>query len=282
MEISKDYQTKLFPYAYNILGTTDDAKDVVQDVIMGHVERNGENIENEASYLVKSVINKSINLKKRNMKMVGDTTWLPEPVSIESADADIKSHEIISYSVLVLLEHLNPKERAVFILKEVFDYSHQEIADIFSISVENSRKLLSRAKNVLREKNSDFGVHSAHETGFLHNYIDVIKSGDVETLEKMLSDQITAKTDGGGKVTVVSELTSGVEAVAQFAMKVYNMYLKNYTVKFKNLNHEPVLLFYKGSRLVSCQIFDLAGEDGKIRNMYSVVDPAKLRKIEKK
>lgn len=281
MSILNDYQKKLFPYAYNILGSSDDAKDVVQDVMVSHIAESKKQVENESAYLIKSVIYKSINLKKRNMRMVGDTTWLPEPIATEGADSNLHSQEIISYSVLVLLEYLNPKERAVFILKEIFDYSHRDIADIFSFSIENSRKLLSRAKTLLKHQNLDFGSKAVDDTGFLQNYITVIKNGDAKTLEKMLSEQITAKTDGGGKIKVLSELTSGIKEVANFALKIYDMYLENYTVRFKKLNHEPALLFYKGDILVSCQIFDIADEDGKIQNIYSVVDPAKLRNIEK-
>ena len=150
MDISEDYQAKLFPYAYNILGSINDAQDVVQDVIVNHIESNRDNITNTSAYLIKSVINKSINLKKRSKKMDGQTTWLPEPIATESPDKNINSQEIISYAMLVLLEYLDPRERGVFILKQAFDYSHQEIAEVFSISIENSRQLLIRAKNTLK------------------------------------------------------------------------------------------------------------------------------------
>jgi RNA polymerase sigma-70 factor (ECF subfamily) len=281
MEFLKNYQDTLFPYAYNILGTSDDAMDVVQDVVMSHLSNQKTGIENESAYLIKSVINRSINLKIRSKKMVGEATWLPEPIATENADKKINSQEILSYSLLVLMEYLNPQERAVFILKEAFDYSHQEIAEIFSFTVENSRKLLSRAKKTLKEKGSDYNSNSIPGTNFLTEYIDVIRNGNVEMLEQMLAEQITAQTDGGGKVKVLSEFTSGIKAVARFAIKVYDLYLKNYQVKFRNLNHTPSLLFYKGSILISCQIFDRDTATGKINNIYSVVDPEKLKGIEK-
>jgi RNA polymerase sigma-70 factor (ECF subfamily) len=281
MEFLENYQARLFPYAYNILGTSDDAKDVVQDVVMSHLSNQKPGIENESAYLIKSVINRSINLKIRNKKLVGEASWLPEPIATEKADEKINSQEIVSYALLVLLENLDPQERAVFILKEAFDYSHQEIADIFSFTVENSRKLLSRAKKALKEKGSDFNSNSTPEPNFLTDYIEVIRNGNVEILEQMLADQITAQTDGGGRVKVLSEFTSGIKAVARFAVKVYDLYLKNYQVKFRRLNHTPSLLFYKGSTLISCQIFDIDTKTRKINNIYSVVDPEKLKGIEK-
>lgn len=281
MDILKSYQQTLFPYAYNILGSTDDARDVVQDVIVGHIGRDGDDIKNESAYLIKSVVNKSINLKNRNKKMQRQTTWLPEPIATDRADNKINRQEIISYAMMVMLEHLNPKERAVFILKEAFDYSHEEIAQLFSFSVENSRKLLSRAKNTLKKKGLDLAPKDVPQIDFLSEYVDVVQKGDVKLLEQMLSDQITAQTDGGGKIKVLSEFMVGIDAVANFAIKVYEMYLKDYQIKIGELNRTPALLFYQEDTLVNCQLFSLDGATGKISNIYSVVDPEKLKNLKK-
>lgn len=279
MDISEDYQTKLFPYAYNILGCIDDANDVIQDVIVNYIESNKENIRNELSYLIKSVINKSINLKLRNKKMVGQTTWLPEPIATESADKKINTNEIISYAMLVLLEHLNPKERAVFILKEAFDYSHQEIAEVFSISIENSKQLLSRAKKTLKEHGSDLNLNSAYPRDFLSAYVDIIRNGDVKMLEEMLSEHITARTDGGRKGKGFVGFISGIKAVARLLVEGYDLYLKKRRIEYRNLNHSPALLFYKGNKLLACQMLDIEIDTGKIKNIYSIADPKKLRKL---
>jgi RNA polymerase sigma factor (sigma-70 family) len=279
MDILKDYQTKLFPYAYNILGSIDDANDVIQDVVVNYIESDRDDIRNELAYLVKSVINKSINLKTRNKKMVGQTTWLPEPIATENADKKINAQEIISYAMLVLLEYLNPKERAVFILKEIFDYSHQEIAEIFSVSIDNSKQLLSRAKNTLKEQDSNFNVSSTFSDDFLSKYVDIIRNGDVKMLEEMLSEHITAKTDGGGKGKGFIELTSGIEKVALLLVKGFDLYLKKRRIEFKNLNHSPALLFYKGDKLLACQMLGIDSVTGKINNIYSIADPKKLKRL---
>src|SRR5690606_40049058 len=101
-----DYQSKLLPYAYNILGSVDDALDVIQDVMMKRLTGVGTAMGKERAYLIKSVINRAINLKTRKKRIRGEGIWLSEPVATESADAGIKKKEIISYSMLVLLEHL--------------------------------------------------------------------------------------------------------------------------------------------------------------------------------
>lgn len=145
----KEYPHILFPYAYNILGSAEDARDVIQDVLTKFYTDAREDIANEKAWLVKSVINHAINTKTRRRRTVQPEVWLPEPVATESADANIYLKDILSYSLLVLLEKLNAKERAIFILKESFDYPHDEIANILSITEEHSRKLLSRARSKL-------------------------------------------------------------------------------------------------------------------------------------
>ena len=108
-----DYQQILFPYAYNILGSVEDARDIVQDVLAKFYAENREDIASEKAYLIKSVINHAINTKTRRRKTVQPEVWLPEPVATESADANVYLKDILSYSLLVLLERLNAKERAV-------------------------------------------------------------------------------------------------------------------------------------------------------------------------
>lgn len=277
MDIYQNYQNRLFPYAYNILGSSDDAMDAIQDVIAKFLLTPDKNIENENAYLIKSVINQSINIKKRNKKNLGNSMWLPEPVSTEKADSNIERKEIISYSMLLLLEKLNPKERAVFILKEAFDYSHQEIADVLSFSIENSRKLLSRAKKTLEDSNLVSTPSLSVASELLHKYINIIKNGDVSTLEQMLSADISVKTDGGGKINIVSEFTTGIKATIDLMLYVYQTYQKSFSVKFSLLNHQPALLFYEDEKLINCQIFEFEKYGGKIRKIYSVVDPAKLK-----
>ena len=145
----KDYQSILFPYAYNILGRAEDARDAVQDVLYRQLSGQQKEFDNEKAYLIKAVINQSINIKEKNKKIRYGDEWLPEPIATEETDKAIQLNDIAAYSLLILLEKLNPKERAVFILKEGFGYAHEEIAEVLSATVENSRQLLSRAKRKL-------------------------------------------------------------------------------------------------------------------------------------
>jgi RNA polymerase sigma-70 factor (ECF subfamily) len=274
----KDYQKKLFPYAYNILDSYDDAKDAVQDVVAKHFLNNSNTtIENESNYLIRGVINQSINLKKRKSRTLNPKLTLPEPISTENADTDITRKDILSFSLLVLLDKLNPKERAIFILKEAFDYSHDDIARTLDLSIENSRKLLSRAKAKLGEyKPSRPG--SASTTRQLEDYISAIQTGNMKSLENMFAKEISVKTDGG-TVSIVAEFVSGIIPVAQFLTYVYTMYQTKATIRITSVNNQPALLFYKDGILINCQVFSINSESGAIQDIHSIVNPEKLKNL---
>jgi RNA polymerase sigma-70 factor (ECF subfamily) len=108
----------LTTYAYNILGSLEDAQDVVQDAFLKYHLVNKQDINDEKAYLTRMVVNLAINLKKKLQKSLADYPgeWLPEPVATDSADAQLEKEEILSYSLMVLLEKLNPRQRGVFFL----------------------------------------------------------------------------------------------------------------------------------------------------------------------
>src|SRR5690606_30692435 len=112
---------KLFPYAYNILGNIGDCQDVIQEVLIKFNEKEGGSISNPKEYLIKSVINQAINLKKKNDRERQQKITLPEPIVTNQGESKIELDEIRNYSMLVLLDTLNTKERAVLLLKEAFD-----------------------------------------------------------------------------------------------------------------------------------------------------------------
>ena len=277
----KDYQQILFPYAYNILGSAEDAKDAIQDVLSNYVATPREGVENEKNYLIKSVINHSINLRSRRKKVSYGEVWLPEPVATELADTNINLKDIVSYSLLILLEQLNPKERAVFILKEGFGYSHQEISEVLSGTVELSRKLLSRAKTKLSQSQHPVKLHREPvPSEILERYVNTIRGGDTERLEDLLAEDITFYADGGGKVNVVKKICTGIHEVADLLVYVYHKFEVNARIIATTVNHQPALLFYVDGKILSCQVLGISPESGEIYQISTVVDPDKLKNIE--
>lgn len=279
----KGYSQMLFPYAYNILGVYQDAEDAVQDVLSNYFANQREDIKNIKGYLVKSVINQSINIKNKRKKVSYEDIWLPEPIATEEADDNINLRDIASYSLLILLEKLNPKERAVFILKEAFGYSHQEIADVLSGSVEQSRQLLSRGKSKLSstKPKSKKLERDIMPEGVLDKYINAIRGRDTETLENLLSSDITFFADGGDKVQVAKKRCAGYTEVSELLFFVYHKFQASYKIYATLINHQPALLYYQGAQLRICQIFDILASNDKIERICSIVDPEKLKNISK-
>ena len=269
----------LITYAYNIIGSYEDSKDIVQDAYVKfmHVD---ESIENKKAYLIRTVINLSINFKNRQKKLIHEYpgAWLPEPVATEKADAAINSKETLSYSLMVLLEKLNAKQRAVFILKEAFNYDHEEIAEVLGIAVENSRKTLSRAKEQLRS--GDTVTPKKFSSTYLDNYINVIHNTDMEALEKLLNEDIVLVSDGGGKVAASLKPVEGRQHVMKFLLGVYNKFYRSQRIEKVFINHQPALLYFVDDVLTNCQIFSLS--NGKIENIYFIRNPDKLKLLEEK
>jgi RNA polymerase sigma factor (sigma-70 family) len=271
-------QKILFPYAYNILGSVEDAKDVIQDVLTNYIARSPGDVEDEKNYLIRSVINRAINAKKRKRKVIGPSEiWLPEPVATDdAADRNLYLKDILSYSLLVLLEKLNATERAVFILKESFDYTHQEIAAVLSIAEDHSRKLLSRARTKLFKPGPSAKDRDAHTSALLQRYMDAIQRRDVATLESLLSAEIAYYADGGPNIQVVKKICIGVPDVAELVIMAYHRFQARLTVRLTWVNFQPAFVFYDGDLLAVCQVFHL-DKDGKIVQINTLVGPEKLR-----
>lgn len=265
---------RLITFSYNITGCYEDSKDIVQDVLEKYIGVDTSRIENESNFLVKSVINHSINFKKKQQRIREYQGWLPEPVETGTADEKILSEETATFSMLILMEHLTPKERAVFVLKEGFSYSHEEIAEVISTTVENSRKLLSRAKQKLG--NSAFsGIHNSKNRQEVHTFAEAIHQGDVRRLEEMLCHDICLTADGGPEGNVVVRYISGSARVLDVLIYVYNTYQKDLVKKFVTINHQPGILYLdKNNNITSCQVFEI--NEGQLQNIYSVVYPQKL------
>jgi RNA polymerase sigma-70 factor (ECF subfamily) len=282
--VDKDYYRKLFPYAYNVLGSVEDARDAVQEVVANHVSESRSHIADQKNYLIRSVINLSISMKARQKKTMRDgELWLPEPVSTsDAADHDLNLKDILSYSLLMLMEQLKPTERAVFILKESFDYSHEDIAEILSITQEHSRQLLTRAKTALfKPAPRRDPITREHQREVLENFITAIRDRDLQKLEGIMVADIEFHADGGGKVPLAAPRCIGFSDVADLQMMIYQKYLVTANRIVTEVNHQPALLSIVNGVLTSCQVFTLDQQDGKILQINAVLDPHKLKSLYK-
>lgn len=276
-----DWQSRLLPYAYNILGDSMEAEDVVQEVLSHYLLNPADHIQKPLHYLVKSVINRSITEKKkiqvRKEKYRGE--WLPAPVSTEEGiyrHADRNS--IINYSLLLLLERLNAKERAAFILKETFDFAHHEIADVLETSEENSRQLYKRARKKLEPDIDGVLTMSPESKATIESLTDAILQADVDRLKLLLSNDVRSISDGGEKVKAARNIISGKDHVAKFLQAIYGKYLvPNTKYQFTTLNRLPAILFRSDGKVYRCMLFDI--QENVIQGIYIVVNPDKLHAL---
>ena len=266
---------KLLTYSYNILGSLEDAKDVVQDVMEKYIHLDKTSIENEIHYLTRMVINHSINFKNKSKKQAAYGVWLPEPVSTETAETHLIREQVAHYTLLVLMETLNPKERAVYMLREAFNYSHEEIAIALNITSDSARQLYSRAKKSLSQY---VKIEQYNHRDKLPQYIAAIVNGDLKALEELLAGDIKIMADGGDKIRVVKDIEVGKTSTAQLVQHVYALFLEGKQYTFAQINHQPAICFWQNKRLYNCQVFSF-DDAGKIGFIYSVVDPDKLKSI---
>ncbi len=279
--LMEDTRSLLKTYAYNILGSYEDAKDVVQDAYLKFSNMDTRAIENKKAYLIRTVVNLSINLKQRQKKFLPQYRgeWLPEPIATEKADTAITRKEILSYSLMVLLEKLNAIKRAVFILKEAFEYDHKEIAGVLNITEENSRKIFSRAKLDLKDaKTAD--SRSTPDDDYLNKYLEVIYNGDTGQLENLLQHDVTAISDGGGKASAALRPISGKLKVTKFLFGIFKKFYRTTEearIEQGNINHHPALLYYHNNTLLTCQIFDF--KNGNISRIWFIRNPDKLQSL---
>jgi RNA polymerase sigma factor (sigma-70 family) len=265
-------------YAYNILGSYEEAKDVVQDVYLKISQVPHESIRDIKNYMIRMVINLAIDQKRRQQKLreAYPGQWLPEPIATENPESSVYKKEILSYSLMVLLEKLDPKQRAVFILKEAFDYDHDEIATVLGISIENSRKILSRAKDELKTSASP---NHKIQRELVQQYMTVLEKHDVKALEKLLNDQILVVSDGGGKATAFMNPIQGVKSVVALTQGLFKKGYGDAQTEFAWLNHQPAVFYYREGSIMTIQIFSI--DNHHVDRIFYIRNPEKMGSVKK-
>jgi RNA polymerase sigma factor (sigma-70 family) len=276
-----EFQSALLPFAYNILGDSMEAKDVVQEILNHYFLSDTGHIQNPKAYLVRSVINRSITEKKRiqleKKKYTGE--WLPAPVNQEAGIYQLADRDrIINYSLLVLLERLNPKERAVFILIETFDFAHKEVAEVLDTTIENSRQLYKRARQKLEPDIHKPIILNEQSKIVIEKLTEAILMADVEKVKQLLSDDVRSISDGGNKARAARKILIGRDHVARFLQAIYGKYLPEDSESYiTQINHRPAIIFKQNGAVYRCMIFEI--REGAIDTIYIIVNPDKLLSI---
>ena len=276
------HRSLLFSVAYRMLGSRADAEDMVQETFLRWQQAANSGIRDARAFLVTVItrlcINQLQSARSKREEYFGQ--WLPEPL-VGSTENPINMAGIdgsLSMAFLVLLERLTPVQRAVFLLREVFDYEYQEVADMLALTESNCRQILKRAKEYVASDRPRFDVSREEQERLLQQFLQTTSHGDMQGLIALLSKDVVLYTDGGGKATAVPNPIFGAEKVARFFTVGGGKFLpKEIVRRFAEINGQPGVVAYHNGTVFG--VLTLGISEGKIGSIYIVRNPDKLTSI---
>lgn len=281
------YRNLLFSLAYRMLGSVMDAEDVVQEAFFTMNQLPEETkIQNEKAYLCKLVTNRCLNLLRSSSKQreVYVGTWLPEPlVQTDRSKQDpaeiYQQRELISTAYLLLLQQLSAMERAIFLLRELFQYPFSEIADIVGKSNTNCRQIYYRAKKSIDHKTTTETKDQATKLQ-VQQFVYSLLEGNIERLKELVTKDVVHYTDGGGKVQAVLHPVRGITKVILLYKRLMNWFKnpdKDYSYQFAEVNGNPGFVLTIDKQLT--YVYSFESSNGKIQAIYAVANPDKLKHL---
>ncbi|WP_433424811.1 RNA polymerase sigma-70 factor [Microtetraspora malaysiensis] len=273
----------LFSVAYRILGSAADAEDAVQDAWIKWSAADRSQVADPKAYLTRIVSNQALE-RLRSTQHKRETyvgPWLPEPILTSGDTADsVTGAESVSMAMLVVLETLSPLERAVFVLKEVFDFSHAEIAEAVERSEAAVRQAAHRAREHVQARRPRFAADRSRQRAVTERFFAAATGGDVNALMELLSPDVTLWTDGGGKVRQALRPVVGAATVAGWFAAIGTVTYQgiepaDMNAELVEINGGPGIVFSGPGRVIATVTFDFDG-DGRITAIHNVANPDKL------
>jgi RNA polymerase sigma-70 factor (ECF subfamily) len=271
---------RLFGIAYRMLGSAAEAEDIVQDVWLRWQSTNRNAVENPPAYLATTTTRLCINLAQsahtRHETYIG--TWLPEPVDT-SSDPGIGAErsEALKLAVLILLEKLSPTERAAYVLREAFDYSYTQIADILQMEEANTRQLVSRARKHIADGRRA-SVSPGEQRRLLEAFIAAAQNADLGALEGLFAKDVVSTSDGGGIVRAARVPVCGRERVAKFIATAAHFW-NGVTLAWVEANGQAAVLVSRDGVAVAVMTIDASAQG--IDQIMWFLRPSKLVAISK-
>ena len=281
-KIFQQHRPLLFSIAYRMLGSVADAEDTVQEAFVRWQQVSVTEVRSPKSYLSAVVTRLCLDHlrseKVRREEYVGP--WLPEPLltdgSLDVAET-VELDETLSMAFLVLLERLTPVERAVFLLREVFDYDYAEIARIVAKSEANCRQIARRARESVAARRPRFEVSPEQEERLMDSFLEACSDGDMESLLALLSEDVILYSDGGGKVRAALNPIYGPEKVSRFLLGILGKTPPGFSTKIVWINGHPGVIGYVDDQPMSAVALEATVD--RIQTIRIVVNPEKLKTI---
>ncbi len=268
------HRSLLFTVAYEMLGSAADAEDVLQEAWLRWAGDDRSDVRDPRAYLVRTTTRLALNrlrtLARRREDYVG--TWLPEPLlTVPDVAHDVELADSVSTAMLLVLETLPPTERAVFVLREVFDVPYAEIAEAVEKSEAAVRQIASRARGHVAERRPRASVSTAERDAVIEGFRAAAEGGDLQALMDLLAPDVVLMTDGGGRVKAALNPIFGRDKVFRFLTAVAPEALELQPVW---LNGSPAIQFVVAGQRDG--VGTMLVEDGVITRLFLVRNPDKL------
>ncbi len=284
-QIFNQYRWLLFSIAYRMLGSATDAEDIVQEAFLRWLQADEEGVQSPRAYLSTVVVRLCIDQLRsaRAQREVYVGPWLPEPMltsqqqELGGGEEHVELAESLSFAFLVMLENLGALERAVFLLREVFDYDYADIAAIVGKSEANCRQILHRAQQRLGQRHTRYNVSYEDQERITAQFMRASTTGDMQGLLNLLTDDIVFTADGGGKVRAGLKPVYGRDKVARGTMSGLHLLLPGLQTRIEEVNGQPAIVGYLDGQLYGVILLDIEGD--RVRAIYAVVNPDKLHFI---
>jgi RNA polymerase sigma-70 factor, ECF subfamily len=272
---------RLFAIAYRMLGSVEDAEDLVQETFIRWARVDHETIDSAAAWLTTVVTRLALNelqsARKTREAYIGP--WLPEPMlTLEQPSPSDRAElaDSLSIAFLAVLERLTPRERAVFLLRDVFAYEYEEIARMLELSEANCRQILRRARARVKAKAPRFHADRGTHAILLESFARAVTSGDVDGVVQLLAGDAVLWADGGGQVrAAASRPIRGALRVARFLVGVTRKVPRDeLAIATRMVNTFPALVASVGG--VAQRVVSIDVRNGRIVGVYAMANPAKL------
>jgi RNA polymerase sigma-70 factor (ECF subfamily) len=244
-----------------------------------------ESIQHPKAYLSQIATRLCLDTLKsaRNQREVYIGPWLPEPLitknqRIIEPEKTIETMDSVSMAFMLLIEALSPAERAVFILREVFDYDYSTIAQILEKDESACRQLFSRAKKHLVDNRPRYQQDEQQHDALLNTFLQACQTGNIQELESILASEVLVTVDGGGEVTAATRPIYGRERAVRFLQGIFGRGLNQATFKSVIVTKQNGLLDYKGNKPII--LFMIANDKTAIQQVWAIRNPKKLAMLE--
>ena len=277
----------LFSIAYRMLGSASDAEDVLQDAWVRYSGADRSSIRSPKAFATTIVtrlcLDRLKSARASREEYIGP--WLPEPIVTSETDAPdemLQRAESLTLAFLVLLERLSPEERAVFLLKEVFEYDHAEIAEMLGTTAENSRQLFHRARSHIAQGRPRLTGTRGSRRELAERFTKAFSTGDGSALTALLAEDVGLWSDGGGKASAARRPLMGRDEVLNFLLGLYRTTRKagiaDVSIRIIEANEEPAIVLRAAGRLES--VFVVSIEHDTVSGIRVVRNPDKLAYID--